>query len=257
MYLGGVAFGLNNASALAQLHKWFLGLLSVEEKQDYLHASSGENMKSKVIEPEATKALELANSYIEEVEDVIEHIEGDYLKGHELLKTLDLAKRQVEIARKLDDNAKYNHDTTTQFLARILGNKGIVTLMAFKKRAAGLKSLEKSLELSQDLDPIQYAIGVIYAEMGNKVKSMIHLKKAIALAPENIEYRKLHDRIENTSTLRMKLGAFHGSWIILFGLLGLNTLFMFSIVSDGDTAGIPAVLFLLAVTLGYWKLKSR
>jgi tetratricopeptide (TPR) repeat protein len=199
---------------------------------------------------EAVKALELASSYIDEVESVIDQIESDHHQGNKLLRTLDLAKKQADRAKNLDEDAIYKHDNATIYLARILGNKAIIENIAFGKRTAALETLKKALELSEDLDPNQYAIGAIYAEIGDKERALFHLKKAIDLAPENVEYRKLYDRVENTSTTKMKFGAFQGSWKVLLILTAIG------IMMALGGGSVPAFIF-FGIAFSYWIWKSR
>ena len=113
--------------------------------------------------------------------------------------------------------------------------------------------------MDNSIDIAHYAIGVIYADIGKKEDGLRHLRRAVELAPHNMEYRKTHDRLEHVSSVGLKLGAFKGSWKVLLILSGLALLGLVMAFGSSGDAGSGIFLFVLfgGITFAYWKVKSR
>jgi len=73
---------------------------------------------------------------------------------------------------------------------------------------------------------------LIYSQTGNREDALRHLQRAVELAPDDIEYRKMLDRLENVSSFGLKERAFRGSrekrkilwsWIVaaIFGFISV------------------------------------
>jgi tetratricopeptide (TPR) repeat protein len=134
-----------------------------------------------------------------------------------------------------------------------------VEYRAFGKRSAAISNLKKSIELADNIDIAHYTIGVIYADTGKKEDGLRHLRKAVDLVPDDMDYRKTLDRLEHVSSVGLKVGAFRGSWKVILVLCGLSLLSLLGLMMpSADTAvGIAAFMLFGGIALAYWVVKSR
>jgi tetratricopeptide (TPR) repeat protein len=212
---------------------------------------------------EVEKYLKLANSYIDDVSAAIHPItELNPNTASELLRTLDLAEKQIEKAEIINPKAVIAYEVEGQarnldiptLRAAILLYRGIAKGFGLGERASATKSIEQSLALVENFPNAHFALGCIYAESGKKTEALQHLRRAVELAPENLEYQKFSDRIEHESAISLKAGAFRGSWKVILILGGLAIFPAFS--SDINTAIFSAILFGVPAAI-YWWWKSR
>ncbi len=208
---------------------------------------------------EAIQSLKLADSYLNEVMESLEHIEGNESLGRDMLNTISLADKQLDKAYQLDPSAHLDGIDINFLRANAFGVRGAIESDALGKRSAAISSLKKSIELCDDIDISHYTIGVIYANTGKKEEAVKHLRRAVELNPDNMEYRKLLDRIGNVSGVGMKVGAFRGSWkvMIVLAALSIAGLFMASEGGNAATAGIFNFALWGGSAFIYWKIKSR
>ena len=206
---------------------------------------------------EAVQSLKLADSYLKEVEDSFEQVEGNESLGHDLLNTVNLAMKQIDKAEQIDSNANLDGIDSTFLRARALGDRGVIESDSLGKRSAAISSLTKSIELCDDIDITHYAIGVIYSQTGKKNEALKHLRRAVDINPENMEYRKILDRLENVSDVGMKVGAFRGSWKVILVLGGLSLAGLIMALSGEGVPGIFNFIFWGVIAFIYWKVKSK
>lgn len=213
-----------------------------------------------MVESEATQSLSLAASYLQEVQEAVDQgSERDEAGAIELLDTIDLAMKQIDKAERIDPSAEIDESLISQFKAHAFGLRGTVEYNAFGKRSGAISSLRKSIEMDDSIHIAHYSIGVIYADCGKKEDGLRHLRRAVELASDNMEYRKTLDRLEHVSSVGLKLGAFRGSWKVFLILSGLALFGLYIAFHSGGDAGTGIFLFILfgGITVAYWLVKSR
>lgn len=206
---------------------------------------------------EAIQSLKLADSYLNEVMESLEHIEGNESLGRDMLNTIGLSVKQLDKAEQLDPSAHIDGLDINYLRANAFGIRGAIESDALGKRSVAISSLKKSIDLCDDIDISHYTIGAIYANTGNKEEAIKHLRRAVELNPDNMEYRKLLDRLGNVSGVGMKVGAFRGSWKVILVLSGLSLVGLIMAASGEAGAGIFNFLFWGAIAFIYWKVKSK
>ena len=206
---------------------------------------------------EAEQAIKLGNSYTDEVLDALnDNLTGNEQFAYQLLETLKLALKQFEKADNLEPGLFLEDDSnTTTGKAFAWGLKGIVQNMGLGKRSEAIKNLEKSIEISDDIAFIHHSLGLIYAESGNKEKGLTHIKKAVELNPDDIDFRKTLDRLENVSQAALKYSSFRGSKKVLLIWGGLTLIGL--ILSFSDSGMWPGTLIFGAITFLYWRIKTK
>jgi len=212
-----------------------------------------------MVESEATQSLNMAASYLQDVQEAVDKgLERDGTGAYELIDTIDLAMKQIDKAER-DPSAEVDEFLISQFRAHAFGLRGTVEYNAFGKRSAAISSLKKSIEMDDNIHIAHYSIGVIYADSGKKEDSLRHLRKAVDLAPDDMEYRKTLDRLEHVSSVGLKLGAFRGSWKVFLVLSVLSLLGLIMAFSSSGDTGTGIFLFILCggITVAYWMVKSR
>jgi tetratricopeptide (TPR) repeat protein len=210
-----------------------------------------------MVAQDAVRCLELAQSYLTEIEDSVDSLEGNESLGRQMMKTVDLAMKQIDTADRLDASAQLDGADVAYFRARAFGDKGMVENLGLGKRAAAIASLKRSLEYCDDVAMTHYAIGGIYAQSGNKEQAISHLQRAVELEPDNVEYRKLLDRLENVSGVGLRASAFRGSWKTLLILGGLSFVGLLILLAGQVGGGLFFLLVFGGAAFAYWKLKSR
>lgn len=213
-----------------------------------------------MIHSEAIQSLNLADSYLKEVIGAIDQgLEKDETAGNELTHTIDLAMKQIDKAERIDASTQLDDIDIRHFRARAFGLRGIVEYRSFGKRSAAISSLKKSIELADNIDIAHYTIGIIYADTGKKEDGLRHLRKAVDLAPDDMEYRKTLDRLEHVSSVGLKVGAFRGSWKVILILCGLSLLGLIKAFSSSGDTNVGIVWFILCggIAFAYWMVKSR
>ena len=154
--------------------------------------------------PAAMAALELAQSYIEEVReaDTPGFEDEDVRKAH--LNTLSLAAKQLDAASRLDPDAVLEGEnqegvpyrfTINELKAQALFIEG-VTHHAYDTRRA-VPALQMAIALDPRHAPALYALGLTQAANMNKAEAVMAFERAVALDPQNLTYRKELDRAQN------------------------------------------------------------
>ena len=155
--------------------------------------------------PAAIIALQIAHSYIDEVETQPSLNPEDVQQTRELLNTLALATKQLTIAEAKDPDAvlevKKNdliYDLTQANLkAHALTQEAFLVHMTDPRRA--VKALDQAIQFTPDEPRPYYIMGIIHSQNRNPGRATTALAKAVELDPANIEYRKALDRAANIS----------------------------------------------------------
>lgn len=216
---------------------------------------------------EAADAMKLAQSYLEDVEKLMpDPLEIDGSNMAEIRKLLDSAQRQVakikaqdpsvkETFTEGDDEATFEYAKTKAFL---LFRKACVMAFVKGEKANSAKLLEQAIQLCPfENDTFHAVLASTYAELGKKPEALVHANKAIAIDPEHIGYRKLLDQLEGQSDLKLKMGAFHGSWRFLLAMGAIAVIGLLTLFSGKFGPGLLLMGFGGGVGALYWKQKSK
>ena len=205
---------------------------------------------------EALQCVRLADSYLKDVENVVDQIEGDEERSYELLRTLELALKQLDKAEQMDSTVTFEKVDIPHFKGCALAYRGYIENVGLGKRSKAIATLKRAIETCEDVAEAHHGLGLIYSQTGGKEVGLRHLKRAVELEPENLDYRKDLDRLENVSSAVLKFGAFRGSWKVLLVLAGIFVLGLL-IVGDSAQGGVFLMLSSLVIGIIYWMLKSR
>ena len=206
---------------------------------------------------EAVQSIKLGYSYNDEVLDTLdERLTGNEELAYQLIRNLDLALKQFTKADELEPDLVLEDGSNTKTgKAFSFALKGVVQNMGLGKRSQAISNLKKSIEICDDIGVAHHSIGLIYAESGDKEKGFEHLRKAVELEPNNIEYKKNLDRLENVSGFAMKYSSFRGSKKVLLIWSGLTLISLIAGFSDPN--GFIAFVIFGAITFLYWRVKTR
>lgn len=216
---------------------------------------------------EAISALKLANSYLDEVVNMIPNpFQIEPGEVNEIIKTLDLASKQLDKAERLDPAVKVSHEVeagvreldskTTR--SSILLYKGLATGFGKGDKTAGAKLIEQCIALvPTGFANAHFALAILYADSGRKSDGIQHLRKAIELDPENIEYQKTLGRLENESGVKLRIAAFKGSWKVFLILCAISLVGLLMAISGKDAGGFGTSFIFGGIAAVYWWWKSR
>lgn len=211
-----------------------------------------ESLEWKIANNEAVQCLKLADSYLAEFEKTITPNELNESDGRKLLNTVDLAMKQIDKAEQIDPTAQLDSIGITLFRARAFGDRGIIENNALGRGSAAILSLKKSIELCDHIPDTHYNIGFIYLQTGKREDALKHLRRAVDLNPDDIEYRKTLDRVENESSFGLKRGkrAILWSWIIagIFGCIAAAIV----LPAGKEISTLGKVVFFLFITYLGW-----
>ena len=150
----------------------------------------------------AVAALQLAHAYIVEVQDNIKALPGNPAMAAHLLNELSLASKQLALAEAADATAPLNddeHDTFSlaDLKARALFFEAVCRSEADAKRA--IRILHQAIALAPMLAPAHYWIGSLEAGLFHKPQAIAAFERAVALDPDNLDYKKDLGRAHNIS----------------------------------------------------------
>jgi tetratricopeptide (TPR) repeat protein len=215
---------------------------------------------------DALKSLTLANSYIDDVQgkinDGLDSLNAEIAPS--LLKTLELAEKQLEKAEKLDPTATLGENGNLATLkAQVFLDRGLVESYGLGKDSSAIKNIEKSISLLENFPNSHYVLGLLYADAGRKADALTQLRLAAEFSPDNIEYQKAIDRLENTSGASLKTSVvarqaltFRGSWKVLAVPAVIAFIGIILLLQGQIAAGILNILFWGGLAFGYWKWKT-
>lgn len=150
--------------------------------------------------PRALAAMEVADSYLQELAD------EKHPEPADNLRTASLITRQVRKAQWHDSDAVLkttNNDepvsqTITTLKLRALEAEGQARMMNGQGDKAA-KCFRRATRLSPNDAHLHYCLGVVKTEMAERRPAVRALKRATKLQPKNIEYRKALDRARHIS----------------------------------------------------------
>jgi len=153
---------------------------------------------------DAVRALRLANSYIDDISGAVEPIADlTSQKAPEILADIARAIAQIEKAESLDPHASFVRETehgsqslTCQELrAAALMYQGLTEALAIGDLDVGARTLERALSLAPGFAHGYFALAIVHEERGKRTEARRAASRAAELAPDNIEYEKLADRL--------------------------------------------------------------
>ena len=150
----------------------------------------------------ARHALELAYSYILEVEPMIARVFDDPALKRSILNTVSLASKQLYLAQEHDPTISYLDPKGEAGEIRIDGVKSIALLYEGIARGAenpkhAIPIIEKAITLNPNNPGFYYWVGSFHSILRNKNAAVAAFEKAVALDPNNVDLRKELDRAVN------------------------------------------------------------
>ena len=143
-------------------------------------------------------------AYLTEVREADRPAFDDELTRKQHLNTLSLAAKQLEKAESLDPDAVYEREaddgtplrfSVSEVKAEALFLEGMTHSTYDMKRA--IPSLMKATALNPDDPCAFFALGIVHAANHNKKQALAAFRRAVALDPKNLTYRKELNRVEN------------------------------------------------------------
>lgn len=211
----------------------------------------------------AQQACTLAWSYLEEAHDEFKTSVDLQQTASNALKRLSLAARQLEKAHVLDPAASI--DTTDrhgdpytpsqdELRAEMLRMEGISHQLLDKPKRA-IAVLKKAVSYDPDNPEIHTRLADAYRALGRKTDALKSARVAVELDPDNLEYLKQVDEIENTSGAAANIAAFKGSWILLgiFLFVGITAVYIILAHSEFTTHLVGNAIVWLGLAFAYWR----
>lgn len=214
------------------------------------------------MEEERIAEMELVSSYIEEAEQLLPpKAEVTAAEAPHVAKLLNDAERNLNKAESVLASQNVHPDQiageTHTARAYIAFYRGLIQICAYGNRSAALSEFQKAVTILPDFGDAHKDIGQIKFHMGDRVGAVTALRRAVELKPDDIEVRKLLDQFENTSDVEAAISSFHGSWKVLFSLIGAAIFFLSAPVLNGPPGASMFGIILLACAFGYWRWKHR
>ncbi len=156
--------------------------------------------------PRALAAMELALAYLDEVRTAASPAVEDTATRRRHLNTLALATKKINSAERADPDAMLelqNKDGSirryrlSEMKAEALFLEGLTHHIYDLDRA--IPALVKATKLNPHDPRAFYVLGLTHAANMNKGKAVAALRAAVALDPDNLDYRKDLDRVENVT----------------------------------------------------------
>jgi hypothetical protein len=207
--------------------------------------------------PAAIEALELAHAYVDEVREAdTPALEDHELRNHHL-DLLALASKQFDAAQKRDPNAVLEGQDKSgiayrfsidELRADALLLEGITHHTYDLKRA--IPALREATTLNPNRAYAFYVLGLTYAANMDKSGAVAALRRAVALNPQNLSYRKELNRAQSLSAREIathKATRF-GKWILDSSTMAWN-----SFAASWNIVRVPRLLF-QAIYRGVFRL---
>jgi len=219
----------------------------------------------------AKQALRTANSYLDEVvamggsiNKVSSLSRGD---ASAALKTLDLAERQLQTAESTSEPSESTEIGESVRLARVtsLMCQGMILGITMGNRIESVRLIEQSISLEGSFPMSHYCLGLMRVELGQREGAIEALKRAVALDPNNLDYTKTLDRVQNESNFAIAMHSFRGSKPLLgclsiMAVLSIPMGFLMMVsggVGEGMMMMFVNVGFWGGLAFLYWKMKTR
>jgi tetratricopeptide (TPR) repeat protein len=213
-----------------------------------------------MVNSEALQALTLGYSYLDDVNEQIlsGNINDNYQLSSKLIKDLKSAIKNFEKAESLDPDVELEDGRNSSIGKAVsIGAIGCIKFEGYRERENAVKLLKEALDMHEELPMFHAELGAIYANQGNKQLAIDHLKRAIELEPDEMEYRKTLDKLEDLSDSALKTSAFKGNPIALIVWFGLAILSIIITFSEGQFIMFPFGLLCAFIGYRYWKSKSK
>jgi len=155
--------------------------------------------------PTAVAALELAKAYLEEVQEASRPGFEDTATRRRHLSTLALAAKQLTIAEKNDPDAELvisdGNGAWAFSLANLKAQALILEARSYDDRNSkkALPPLRQAVLIDPNNATAHYLLGVIEAANMNRTRAVDALQTAVALEPDNLEFKKELNRTESIS----------------------------------------------------------
>lgn len=163
----------------------------------------------------AIAAMELALAYIQEVQDAATPNLEDKAERKQLLNTLALAAKQLDLAQRLDPDAILegeNDGVLLRFTINELKAEALLlegTTHQFYDLRRAIPALVSATELNPNSARAFFVLGLTHAANRSKAKAIAAFEQAVALEPKNIVYRKELNRVQNLSGA--EIAAYHAT----------------------------------------------
>ena len=207
--------------------------------------------------PAAIEALELAHAYVDEVREAdTPTLEDHELRNHHL-DLLALASRQLDAAQRLDPNAVLEgldksriayRFSIDELRADALLLEGITHHTHDLKRA--IPPLREATTLNPNRAYAFYVLGLTYAANLDKSGAVAALRRAVALNPQNLSYRKELNRAQSLSAREI---AAHKATRFAKWILDSSTRAWNSFAASWDIVRVPRLVF-QAIYRGVFRL---
>ncbi len=166
----------------------------------------------------AQEALELAQSYLQELDDLVPKVIGEPLLANTMLNTLSLASRQIAIAEDADPTAKHTFEqdgaTLTVSISEMKSQALFIEAIArgADNPRRAIPILEKAAALNPTAALIYFWLGNFHGLLHDKRRAVEAYEKAVALEPKNLVYRKELDRARNMAWSQIAIAkSFRGA----------------------------------------------
>jgi tetratricopeptide (TPR) repeat protein len=207
--------------------------------------------------PAAIEALELAHAYVDEVREAdTPALEDHELRNHHL-DLLALASKQFDAAQKRDPNAVLEGQDKSGIAYRFSIDElraDALLLEGITHHTYDLKRTIPALREATTLNPNRayafYVLGLTYAANMDKSGAVAALRRAVALNPQNLSYRKELNRAQSLSAREIathKATRF-GKWILDSSTMAWN-----SFAASWNIVRVPRLLF-QAIYRGVFRL---
>lgn len=146
----------------------------------------------------ALRALRLAKSFIDEVEDQV----GTEPAHPSARASLALAAKQLDIAYRTDPDAVLLIDDTQMAFTQVKLRAHALDLQALVAESPdmAIRYAEQATTADPTYDPAFFTLGLLHSRERHKREAVAALKSALALGPDNIEYAKELMRAEAITT---------------------------------------------------------
>ncbi len=209
---------------------------------------------------EAIQALKLGFSYQDDVLEQLDNgnVRGNYELSSKLIRDLKSSLKNIEKAESIDPKAELDDGRgIIAGKALSIGFMGCIEFEGHEEREKAIKLLKEALDLHDEIALFHAELGMIYANQGKKQLAVDHLKQAIELEPENMEYRKRLDKLEDCSESALKTRAFKGNPIALLVWFGLAIILLIAGFNTSDPIGLIGGIICGGIGFLYWKAKSK
>jgi len=106
---------------------------------------------------------------------------------------LNRPQQAIPVLEEAVEQAPENSKVWINLAAAYLGNP---ILANAEKQERAIKAFEKALELDPAAPSVDYNLGLIYRDQGNRTAATAHLKRAAAINPLDLDARRLLEKLQ-------------------------------------------------------------